>query len=79
MHLTKPSDNVDGRALNAVGVEGQVSLETCTSACFTAGMPLSGNPRHLRPHLALLICPQAPSLRMNAVSFPPISKAGRPG
>ncbi|KAJ7659270.1 copper radical oxidase [Mycena polygramma] len=39
------SDNVDGqgRALvNAVNVVGQVSLETCTSACFNAGMPLSG-------------------------------------
>ncbi|KAJ7689677.1 copper radical oxidase [Mycena rosella] len=39
------SDNVDGqgRALvDAVAVVGQVSLETCTSACFDAGMPLSG-------------------------------------
>ncbi|KAJ7905890.1 glyoxal oxidase N-terminus-domain-containing protein [Mycena leptocephala] len=39
------SDNVDGqgRALvNAVNVVGQVSLETCTSACFNAGMPFSG-------------------------------------
>ncbi|KAF7334608.1 hypothetical protein MVEN_02290900 [Mycena venus] len=39
------SDNVDGqgRALvNAVNVVGQVSLETCTAACFSAGMPFSG-------------------------------------
>ncbi|KAJ6532912.1 galactose oxidase [Mycena vulgaris] len=39
------SDNVDGagRALaNGVNVVGQVSLETCTSACFDAGMPFSG-------------------------------------
>ncbi|KAJ6521662.1 glyoxal oxidase N-terminus-domain-containing protein [Mycena vulgaris] len=39
------SDNVDGqgRALpNAVNIAGEFSLETCTSACFNAGMPLSG-------------------------------------
>ncbi|KAJ7229668.1 glyoxal oxidase N-terminus-domain-containing protein [Mycena haematopus] len=39
------SDNVDGqgRALvDAVNVVGQVSLETCTAACFSAGMPFSG-------------------------------------
>ncbi|KAJ7915243.1 galactose oxidase [Mycena leptocephala] len=39
------SDNVDGqgRALvNAVNVVGQVSLESCTLACFEAGMPFSG-------------------------------------
>ncbi|KAF8156193.1 hypothetical protein K438DRAFT_2026364 [Mycena galopus ATCC 62051] len=37
------SDNVDGRALvDAVNVVGQVSLETCTTACFNAGMPFSG-------------------------------------
>ncbi|KAJ7487362.1 galactose oxidase [Mycena galericulata] len=39
------SDNVNGqgRALvDAVGVSGQVSLETCTTACFDAGMPFSG-------------------------------------
>ncbi|KAJ7479512.1 glyoxal oxidase N-terminus-domain-containing protein [Mycena latifolia] len=39
------SDNVNGQGrslVNAVNVEGQVSLETCTSACFDAGMPLSG-------------------------------------
>ncbi|KAJ7491666.1 WSC domain-containing protein [Mycena galericulata] len=39
------SHNVDGqrRALiDAVGVSGQVSLGTCTTACFDAGMPFSG-------------------------------------
>ncbi|KAJ6565672.1 copper radical oxidase [Mycena sp. CBHHK59/15] len=37
------SDNVEGRALvNGVDVVGQVSLDTCTSACFDAGMPFSG-------------------------------------
>ncbi|KAJ7122651.1 galactose oxidase [Mycena crocata] len=39
------SDNVDGQGralINAVDVVGQVSLESCTSACFEAGMPLSG-------------------------------------
>ncbi|KAJ7482564.1 hypothetical protein FB451DRAFT_1084926 [Mycena latifolia] len=39
------SDNLNGQGrslVNAVNVEGQVSLETCTSACFDAGMPLSG-------------------------------------
>ncbi|KAJ7479694.1 galactose oxidase [Mycena latifolia] len=39
------SDNVNGQGrslVNALNVEGQVSLETCTSACFDAGMPLSG-------------------------------------
>ncbi|KAJ7785161.1 galactose oxidase [Mycena maculata] len=37
------SDNVDGRALpDGVNVEGQVTLESCTLACFSAGMPLAG-------------------------------------
>ncbi|KAF8197751.1 copper radical oxidase [Mycena galopus ATCC 62051] len=37
------SDNVDGRALvDGVNVVGQVSLETCTTACFNAGMPFAG-------------------------------------
>ncbi|KAJ7635293.1 galactose oxidase [Roridomyces roridus] len=36
------SDNVGGRALTATPVDGQVSLDTCTTACFNAGMPLSG-------------------------------------
>lgn len=39
------SDNVEGqgRALvDGINVVGQFSLEGCTSACFTAGMPLSG-------------------------------------
>ncbi|KAJ7058025.1 galactose oxidase [Mycena amicta] len=38
-------DNVNGqgRALTeAVNVDGEVSLETCTTACFNAGLPLSG-------------------------------------
>ncbi|KAJ7222415.1 hypothetical protein GGX14DRAFT_428693 [Mycena pura] len=38
------SDNVngEGRALvNGMNVAGQVSLETCTTACFNAGMPFS--------------------------------------
>ncbi|KAJ7364637.1 copper radical oxidase [Mycena albidolilacea] len=39
------SDNVDGQGrtlVDAVDVIGQVSLETCTTACFGAGMPFSG-------------------------------------
>ncbi|KAJ7513073.1 galactose oxidase [Mycena galericulata] len=37
------SDNVDGRALpNGVNVVGEVTLESCTAACFSAGMPLAG-------------------------------------
>ncbi|KAJ7025972.1 galactose oxidase [Mycena alexandri] len=37
------SDNVDGRALvDMPAVDGSVSLETCTAACFTAGMPFAG-------------------------------------
>ncbi|KAJ7720043.1 galactose oxidase [Mycena metata] len=38
------SDNVNGQRslVDRVDVVGQVSLETCTSACFTAGMPFSG-------------------------------------
>ncbi|KAJ6479649.1 copper radical oxidase-like protein [Mycena sanguinolenta] len=39
------SDNVNGQGrslVDAVGVVGQVSLETCTAACFNAGMPFSG-------------------------------------
>ncbi|KAJ7659245.1 copper radical oxidase [Mycena polygramma] len=38
------SDNLNGQGrslVDKVDVEGQVSLETCTSACFDAGMPLS--------------------------------------
>jgi hypothetical protein len=40
------SDNVDGQGrtlVDAADVIGQVSLETCTTACFSAGMPFSGN------------------------------------
>ncbi|KAJ7113154.1 galactose oxidase [Mycena epipterygia] len=39
------SDNIDGQGrtlVNSPNVVGQVSLETCTSACFDAGMPFSG-------------------------------------
>ncbi|KAF7327564.1 Copper radical oxidase [Mycena kentingensis (nom. inval.)] len=40
------SDNVDGQGrtlLDGMNIPGsQVSLETCTSACFAAGMPLAG-------------------------------------
>ncbi|KAJ7113106.1 glyoxal oxidase N-terminus-domain-containing protein [Mycena epipterygia] len=39
------SDNVDGQGrtlVNSPNVIGQVSLETCTSACFEAGMRFSG-------------------------------------
>ncbi|KAJ6552838.1 galactose oxidase [Mycena capillaripes] len=39
------SDNLNGQGrslVNKVDVVGQVSLETCTSACFNAGMPFSG-------------------------------------
>ncbi|KAJ7186426.1 galactose oxidase, partial [Mycena filopes] len=37
------SDNGQGRSLvNKVDVPGGVSLETCTSTCFNAGMPFAG-------------------------------------
>ncbi|KAJ7280578.1 hypothetical protein C8J57DRAFT_1711667 [Mycena rebaudengoi] len=39
------SDNVDGKGRSlstAVNVDGQVSLETCTSACFKSGLRFSG-------------------------------------
>ncbi|KAF8169268.1 copper radical oxidase [Mycena galopus ATCC 62051] len=37
------SDNVDGRALvDGANVVGEFSLETCTTACFNAGMPFAG-------------------------------------
>ncbi|KAJ7364626.1 glyoxal oxidase N-terminus-domain-containing protein [Mycena albidolilacea] len=39
------SDNTNGQGrslVDKVDVTGQVSLETCTAACFSAGMPFSG-------------------------------------
>lgn len=37
------SDNVDGRALPIAGaVTGQVTIESCTTACFNAGYQFSG-------------------------------------
>jgi len=37
------SDSVVARVLaNGVNVVGQVSIETCTAACFNAGYPLAG-------------------------------------
>ncbi|KAJ6589404.1 copper radical oxidase [Mycena capillaripes] len=39
------SDNLNGQGrslVDKVDVEGQVALESCTAACFNAGMPLSG-------------------------------------
>lgn len=37
------SDNVDGRALPiATAVTGQVTIESCTTACFNTGYQFSG-------------------------------------
>jgi hypothetical protein len=41
--LWGPSDSVQARTLTTgVGVNGDVTIEKCTEACFNAGMRLAG-------------------------------------